>query len=132
MKGACLLLAAAMLTAPGSASAQALVFGNSAATEIYVNNGAGYVPNRYQASPDTRFRFSALDPNDRFLPEEYQDRGSGYELRSALQTALGNTLDGIVEYRWNNGEDPTLAIAGVPAEMKFKKSTVMLGLNYRY
>jgi len=78
------------------------------------------------------FRFTAIDPNDQFLPQEYRDRGDGYELRSALEAALSKTLDGVIEYRWNEGEDPTLAIAGVPAEMKIRKSTVMLGLSYRH
>ena len=132
MKCASLLLVAAMLALPASADAQALMFGNSPATESHTNGGIGYVPNKYQAPPETNFRFSVVDPNDRFLLEENQDRGSGYELRSALETTLSNTLDGIIEYRWNEGEDPSLAIAGVPAEMKLKKSTVMFGLNYRY
>ncbi len=54
------------------------------------------------------------------------------EMKGSLEAEINSVLPGLVEYRWNDGKSPSLAIAGLPAEAKFKRGTLMLGLNYQF
>ena len=71
------------------------------------------------------------DPNERLLLSG-ETGDAGHEVTSTLESDINSALSGVVEYRWNDGENPTLAIAGIPAAVKFKKSTLILGLNYEF
>ncbi len=69
------------------------------------------------------------DPNSNLLLAETEP---AYEVTSMLETKINKAMSGVLEYRWREGKAPALAIAGLPAEVKFKKSTLMLGLNYEF
>ncbi len=71
------------------------------------------------------------DPNRRLVLSDASG-DAGHEVTSTLESDISSALSGVVEYRWNDGENPTLAIAGIPAAVKFKKSTLIFGLNYEF
>lgn len=117
MKTGRFLLTAIICLLPASASAQSLAISD-------------WTPGQDYKRPN--LSFALVEPDHRFLPEGYRPQDTGYEVRGILESALSRTLDGIIEYRWNEGGNPTLNVAGVPAAMKVRRSAVILGVNYDF
>ena len=110
------LLTALVCLLPVFANAQSLALVDFTPAETY--------------TPRADISFTVVEPDHRFLPDGYKPQDSGFEIHGMIEAALSRTLDGIVEYRWNEGGNPTLNIAGVPAGVKMRRSTLLFGVNY--
>jgi hypothetical protein len=81
---------------------------------------------------DTNLRIEMMDPNERLLLDAGPEASEpSYLLSGEVRSEIDSATAGRLEYRWGDEQNPLVALTGVPAMVKFKRSTVLLGLNYK-
>jgi opacity protein-like surface antigen len=65
-----------------------------------------------------------LVSDDRFLLP-------GFQLRGGVDYSITQKLFGKLEYRWSQGNKPSLGVEGIPADFQLRKGGFRVGLNYR-
>ena len=64
-----------------------------------------------------------LGDDDRFFPPAFQ-------LRGGIDYSITQKLFGKLEYRWSQGNKPSLGLEGIPADFQLRKGGFRVGLNY--
>jgi opacity protein-like surface antigen len=54
-----------------------------------------------------------------------------YQVKGGVNYNISQKLLGKLEYRWSQGNAPSLGISGVPAKFQLKRGGFLVGLNYR-
>ena len=54
-----------------------------------------------------------------------------FQVKGGVNYSITQKLLGKLEYRWSQGNAPSLGIAGVPAKFQLKRGGFLVGLNYR-
>jgi len=54
-----------------------------------------------------------------------------YQLKGGVNYSINQKLLGKFEYRWSQGQKPSIGIEGLPAKFQLKSGGFLVGLNYR-
>ena len=70
------------------------------------------------------------DPTADLLGNDNRFLLPGFQLRGGVDYSITQKLFGKLEYRWSQGNKPSLGIEGVPADFQLRKGGFRVGLNY--
>ena len=70
------------------------------------------------------------DPSTGLLGRDDGSFLPAFQLRGGVDYSMTQKLFGKLEYRWSQGNKPSLRIEGVPADFQLRKGGFRVGLNY--
>jgi opacity protein-like surface antigen len=105
--------------------------GNLEATRLMLNGLYEVSGGGWRMKPYLGAGFGVIDINARLLGHEETTLFTDFQVKGGVNYNITQQLFGRLEYRWSQGEKPSLGIAGVPAKFQLKSGGFRIGLNYR-
>jgi len=84
----------------------------------------------WQLTPYVGVALGVADPTAGLLGSDDRFLLPGFQLRGGVDYSITQKLFGKLEYRWSQGNKPSLGIEGVPADFQLRKGGFRVGLNY--